>query len=72
MEAAALRFGVTVRTIYRIKVRYLSQLADMSTEDLRVFGSMAPPKKRGAKDRGGARHCSTFPQAPSHLEVLAA
>ena len=62
MEAAALRFGVTVRTIYRIKVRYLSQLADMSTEDLRVFGSMAPPKKRGAKDRGGG--VDTAPHFP--------
>ena len=52
VEAAARRFGVTIRTIWRIKARCLNQLGDMSTEDLRVFGDMAPPKKREAKGRG--------------------
>ena len=71
VEAAARRFGVTIRTIWRIKARCLNQLGDMSIDDLRIFGAMAPAMKRGAKDRGGGlRRCSTSHQAPSHLEVL--
>ena len=73
VEAAALRFGVTVRTIYRLKERCLTQLAGMSTDDLKVFGTMATTRKTGPKGRGGGgRRRSTSSQAPSHLEVLAA
>ena len=53
VEAAARRFGVTIRTIWRIKARCLNQLGDMSIDDLRIFGAMEPAMKRGSKDRGG-------------------
>ena len=56
VSAAAFRFGVLRRTIYRIKQRCREVSIDMSPQDMQVFAVLPPVLGFGERRRQGAQY----------------